>query len=932
MSAPLGPTQPEPADSSSASSSPLPTLGSLPSKPPNVTGSESHPKSIKTQPQNGDKGLARTSSRSVPFSGTPKPLNINRQGVAQAVKAGTGSVQASAPSQGQSSDHGATNRLDTLEKQRAADFASLQRLSFNQSEMTQKLDKLQVGMDTLALQCSQAEKGNNETCADELATINVRLDSIVSRMEDKETVCPRPCNCEPTHQNQRQDLSTRSAAAPAAAQQPSRSPMAIKNDAAPAGGDNEVGPSWRTGYDPDDATRRRLELSDDSSSSAPDLPPDRPGQQRPQVSWKSNTPGRGQPSTRVQPLGRSAQPKSLDTLVMVSECPVDYDPEVTVETREPIAGRYCPGIGEPKRANDIHFRDVCDYRNYRLDNTDPRLSDYETRNLTRLRKDLDNAHRISKFSGEPPIQLLSFLRQYTNATRDRGHGEALAARLLPNYLEGEAANVVEGKIDAWDMTFRPYHGTWPSLVQALIMRFLKDEVLKKAMQEITSAKQKGDESEGQFSSRLSTLVAKAGHVFTDREKTQLLLDGVPEAVGQVVRGQLKLRPPKDIEDYELVEELVTQEGLAHRARIEQMRVAFRTPKGTKLMLVNEHEETVMTVSAHRDPSAGPGRLVPHSYGTHERPRIGPSAPSVLATPAGDRQGRSFLSPDEELRPPSTGNWRPMNVDSNTRINDEETGLSYTLSDACDVAETLDTVLTVAGVPTMETSSMASSSEESWEAQQIRDITTLPIPKLSPREIEQAMQVIPDEYWDLNCWVCRTDGHSMYKCPLLLPAQRLYFAYRYYLYQIQANPRMKDFLADRMRMRRERRHQRLSDQQSHDDGQRYQARNSQPSRSNDSSYRGDGHQRRNNYRDDRGQGGNRVPHKTWARENSPVQGRRPNVRFNSHDRVHAITPESGEPGSETRAVTVLRRPADGEATHPSAQPMADNTSTSSEENG
>ena len=92
------------------------------------------------------------------------------------------------------------------------------------------------------------------------------------------------------------------------------------------------------------------------------------------------------------------------------------------------------------------------------------------------------------------------------------------------------------------------------------------------------------------------LVAKAGHVFNDQEKAQLLLDGVPDAVGQVVRGQLKLRPPKDIENFELVEELVTQEGQAHRARIEQMRSVFRTPKGSKLMLVNEHENCLLYTS------------------------------------------------------------------------------------------------------------------------------------------------------------------------------------------------------------------------------------------------------------------------------------------------------------------------------------------------
>ena len=273
----------------------------------------------------------------------------------------------------------------------------------------------------------------------------------------------------------------------------------------------------------------------------------------------------------------------------------------------------------------------------------------------------------------------------------------------------------------------------------------------------------------------------------------------------------------------------------------------------------------------------------------------------------------------------------MAINSKTRINDDEAGLSFTLSDACDVVQTLDQVLTVAGVPTIESSTLTGDSEHSLEAQQLLDITTLPIPKLSPREIEQAMQVVPEDYWGLNCWACRTDGHSMYKCPLLLPAQRLYFAYRYYLHQIQANSQMKEYLADRMRMRRERREQQLVGAPAQSDGQRYPGRTPHPSRGYDMPYRGDG-QRRNNFRNERGQGDNRVPQKPWARENSPAQGRRPNIRFNSSDRVHVVTPDEQEAATEIKAVTILRRPTDDDKSrNKTGHSAADIASSSSEEN-
>ena len=176
-------------------------------------------------------------------------------------------------SQGQASDQEVTNRLTTLEKLRASDLASLKRLNASQMEMSQKLDDLQEGMDTLALECSQMKGANNAVCAEELATINGRLDSIVSSLEkNREKVCPRPCHCD---NNQRQDQSNGSAAAPAAVHQPSRSTMATKG-AAPADGPHypakSMGPGLHGASAADDATRRRLELSDDTDSTASQPP------------------------------------------------------------------------------------------------------------------------------------------------------------------------------------------------------------------------------------------------------------------------------------------------------------------------------------------------------------------------------------------------------------------------------------------------------------------------------------------------------------------------------------------------------------------------------------------------------------------------------------------------------------------------------------
>lgn len=64
-----------------------------------------------------------------------------------------------------------------------------------------------------------------------------------------------------------------------------------------------------------------------------------------------------------------------------------------------------------------------------------------------------------------------------------------------------------------------------------------------------------------------------------------------------------------------------------------------------------------------------------------------------------------------------------------------------------------------------------------------------------KKIRQAVTVVPGNYCHLNCWTCREEGHSTFIFPFLQPSQRLYFAYRYYLYQISANPTMANYFED-----------------------------------------------------------------------------------------------------------------------------------------
>ena len=65
-----------------------------------------------------------------------------------------------------------------------------------------------------------------------------------------------------------------------------------------------------------------------------------------------------------------------------------------------------------------------------------------------------------------------------------------------------------------------------------------------------------------------------------------------------------------------------------------------------------------------------------------------------------------------------------------------------------------------------------------------------------------MLVGPQDYWALNCWSCREEGHTTFTCKYLTPSQRIYFAYAYYPHQIQGNPAMRKWYNQRARQARD----------------------------------------------------------------------------------------------------------------------------------
>lgn len=58
--------------------------------------------------------------------------------------------------------------------------------------------------------------------------------------------------------------------------------------------------------------------------------------------------------------------------------------------------------------------------------------------------------------------------------------------------------------------------------------------------------------------------------------------------------------------------------------------------------------------------------------------------------------------------------------------------------------------------------------------------------LTKQQCDEAMAVFPEDIWNLACWGCRDPGHSLFTCPFLTTAQRIFFAYRYVRHHVVVN--------------------------------------------------------------------------------------------------------------------------------------------------
>ena len=404
----------------------------------------------------------------------------------------------------------------------------------------------------------------------------------------------------------------------------------------------------------------------------------------------------------------------------------------------------------------VAFSNVMSYRMYRLNDVREHLYVNESQSVHKLKRELEGLFPTLKpFSGRNPITLLGFLAQIRDGFSTLGVCEGVAVRALHFFLDGDARRFYDSQCTTGVITTDPTKRfSWPHVINALIKRYLQDDVLQEAYEKVTMITQSPNEDENQYADRLDTATRACNYVFTDRLLVHHYVRGLLPSTRAAVTERLRSLPERERNDLTVVRRLATAEGTTFRAR------------------------TAAVASA-------------------AKPKVRfPMKPTLAIS---DHESRKFADYDESAYLRNERANEPSYHDGNLNIptrDDDDVSLA-----AVHVAENLEAILFTNGPPPNDTKT-ANEKPDELEARLNRPCED--VPKLTSEQTQLAHSVIPNDYWTLSCWSCREDGHSTFTCPRLTPDQRIFFAYKYYLFHVKSNPRQAEYFRQRMAKRNQER--------------------------------------------------------------------------------------------------------------------------------
>jgi hypothetical protein len=289
----------------------------------------------------------------------------------------------------------------------------------------------------------------------------------------------------------------------------------------------------------------RLAMRELEALILPPIAPDGEDQKKKVQSTKKTSSSRGDsPNSRKNKLRKQASDSSSEG---------DTSEEDDVHTHVGL-GPAVPGLTELTTRRP-EFKELLSYRAYRLADVTQKVDGAAHNRLSSLLRRL-KYHLEEKFSGDPAIKVLDFLKSFREAADINDVSEGLAAILLPYFLEGKAKAGLATRVKRLDAKVPRY----PAAVQWLLQSFASEAIIAAAHQRVYTARQAVDEDEEQFADRLTKYAGDAGSVFSEDSLIAAFVDGLHPFASNTIRGQITTKMT-----FAEVQLLAEQAGNASRA-------------------------------------------------------------------------------------------------------------------------------------------------------------------------------------------------------------------------------------------------------------------------------------------------------------------------------------------------------------------------------
>ena len=232
-----------------------------------------------------------------------------------------------------------------------------------------------------------------------------------------------------------------------------------------------------------------------------------------------------------------------------------------------LEGPYCPGIA-PQRTLLAPFTIVVSYRHYRLRDTRATLHVTESESVYRVKRIFDALFpSFQPLDGTNPIKLLQFLASVRDGLGDLHVPEGLASLTISYYLMGSAKDMCTNQVSPGVRSSNSaLASSWPFVVHALIKRYLLDDVLQRAYEKVTDARQKPEEDESKFADRLIGAARDCCNVFEDRELVNYYIRGLLPSTRDAVTEAVRQLPVNEQGYVTVARRVAHAEGNTFRAR------------------------------------------------------------------------------------------------------------------------------------------------------------------------------------------------------------------------------------------------------------------------------------------------------------------------------------------------------------------------------